>query len=105
MTGQSSTAEVVDAVGEKIVHEGPGGEATTHGAPIGANAGPPGALLDLQESGRLHTRWNEIQGRFVDEPRSAVEQAALSLLLQPPGDLRGRPRLTTDRGTSEWRRA
>jgi len=23
----------------------------------------------------LHTRWNEIQGRFVDEPRSAVQQA------------------------------
>jgi len=75
MTGQSSTSEVVDVVGEKIVHEGPRGETTTHGAPISANAGAPVALLDLQESGRLRTRWNEIQGRFVDEPRSAVEQA------------------------------
>ena len=27
------------------------------------------------ESGRLRTRWNEIQGTFVDEPLSAVQQA------------------------------
>ena len=34
---------------------------------------PP--LLDHEDSEHLRTRWNEIQGRFVDEPRSAVQQA------------------------------
>jgi hypothetical protein len=32
-------------------------------------------LLDHDDSEHLRTRWNEIQGRFVDEPRSAVQQA------------------------------
>jgi len=32
-------------------------------------------LLDHEVSEHLRTRWNEIQGRFVDEPRSAVQQA------------------------------
>ena len=75
MTEQSSTSEVVDVVDEKIVHEGPKGETTAHAAPIGTNAGSSAPLLDLEESGRLRTRWNEIQGQFVDEPRSAVQQA------------------------------
>lgn len=33
------------------------------------------ALLSPEESGNLRTRWNDIQGKFVDEPRSAVQQA------------------------------
>jgi len=32
-------------------------------------------LLDHDDSEHLRARWNEIQGRFVDEPRSAVQQA------------------------------
>lgn len=32
-------------------------------------------LLDHKDAEHLRTRWNEIQGRFVDEPRSAVQQA------------------------------
>jgi len=32
-------------------------------------------LLNREESERFRTRWNEIQGKFVDEPRSAVQQA------------------------------
>ena len=76
MTEQSSTSEVVDVVDEKIVLEGPKAETTTHAAPIGTNAGSSAApLLGLEESGRLRTRWSEIQGQFVDEPRSAVQQA------------------------------
>ena len=35
----------------------------------------PEALLDHEESEHLRTRWNEIQGMFVDDPRSAVQQA------------------------------
>ena len=75
MTEQSSTSEVVDVVDEKIVHDGPKGETTAHAAPIGTNAGSSAPLLDVEESGRLRTRWNEIQSQFVDEPRSAVQQA------------------------------
>jgi len=33
------------------------------------------ALLDRDVSEHLRTRWIEIQGRFVDDPRSAVQQA------------------------------
>jgi hypothetical protein len=62
-------------VGETIPDNVPGTEAITHIAPISTNAGSSTALLDREESVHLHTRWNEIQGRFVDEPRSAVEQA------------------------------
>jgi hypothetical protein len=32
-------------------------------------------LAEPAESGRLRTRWDEIQGTFVDEPLSAVQQA------------------------------
>jgi len=32
-------------------------------------------LLNHEDSEHLRTRWNEIQGWFVDEPRSAVQQA------------------------------
>jgi hypothetical protein len=35
----------------------------------------PVALLDRAESEHFRTRWNEIQGTFVDEPRAAVQQA------------------------------
>jgi hypothetical protein len=33
------------------------------------------ALLDRDMSEHFRTRWDEIQGRFVDEPRTAVQQA------------------------------
>lgn len=36
---------------------------------------PVVALLDHDESEHFRTRWNEVQGKFVDEPRSAVQQA------------------------------
>ncbi len=32
-------------------------------------------LLTREESEHFRARWNEIQGKFVDEPRSAVQQA------------------------------
>jgi hypothetical protein len=44
-------------------------------APIGTNAEAAGALLGHDESEHFRTLWNEIQGRFVDEPRSAVQHA------------------------------
>ena len=50
-------------------------ETITHEAPVGTNAGSSAALLNREESEHFRTRWNEIQGKFVDEPRSAVQQA------------------------------
>jgi Na+/phosphate symporter len=51
------------------------GETITREAPIGTNAGSSAALLNREESEHFRTRWNEIQGKFVDEPRAAVQQA------------------------------
>jgi hypothetical protein len=62
-------------VDETVVHETPMGETITHEAPNGTNAGASASLLNREESENFRTRWNEIQGKFVDEPRSAVEQA------------------------------
>ena len=44
-------------------------ENITRQAPIGT------ALFNREESEQFRERWNEIQGKFVDEPRSAVQQA------------------------------
>ena len=51
------------------------GEPTTHETPITTNAGPSAALLNREESEHFRMRWNEIQGMFVDEPLTAVQQA------------------------------
>jgi hypothetical protein len=46
-----------------------------HAVPLDSHAGPlPADLLDQETSEELRTRWNEIRGSFVDEPRSAVRQ-------------------------------
>lgn len=42
---------------------------------IKADAEDPTTLLKTEDSERFRTRWNEIQGSFVDEPRAAVQQA------------------------------
>jgi hypothetical protein len=60
---------------ETVVHETPVGETITLETPIGTNARLPASLLNREESDQFRTRWNKIQGKFVDEPRSAVEQA------------------------------
>ena len=74
-----------DPVAETIVEESwvskptpdkaPVSETITHEAPIDINAGSSAALLNRDESEHFRTRWNEIQGKFVDEPRAAVQQA------------------------------
>ncbi len=53
----------------------PTGETGTHDTPSGTTAGSSPALINHEESEHFRTRWNEIQGMFVDEPRSAVQQA------------------------------
>ena len=69
------TVAVGSPMDETIVHETPMSETITHEAPIGTNAGSSAALLNREESEHFRTRWNEIQGKFVDEPRAAVQQA------------------------------
>ena len=65
----------VDPLDETIIDVLPMDEMVTHEALIGANVGSLSALLDRDVSEHLRTRWIEIQGRFVDDPRSAVQQA------------------------------
>jgi hypothetical protein len=74
-TPMGGTVAADGPMDEAIVHEAPVDESISHEAPISRNAGSSTALLDREESEHLHTRWNEIQGKFVDEPRSAVQQA------------------------------
>jgi len=54
-----------DTVAEPIVKPIPGD------TPVGSLI----PLLNHEDSEHLRTRWNEIQGWFVDEPRAAVQQA------------------------------
>jgi hypothetical protein len=53
----------------------PQSETIPLGAPTSANVGSPAALLDREISEHFRTRWSEIQGKFVDEPRTAVQEA------------------------------
>ena len=69
------TGAVVEPIDEMIVHEVPMVKTMTHEAPLGMNVEASAALVDREESERFRARWNEIQGKFVDEPRSAVQQA------------------------------
>ena len=62
-------------MGETIVHETLLSETRVHEAPVVTNVASSASLLNREESERLRTRWNEVQNKFVDEPRSAVEQA------------------------------
>ncbi len=41
--------------------------------PTTTSAIPLVTLLSREESQQFRTRWNEIQGKFVDEPRTAVQ--------------------------------
>ena len=66
-------------VGESLVskplpYKAPLSETITPAAPASVSAGPL-PLLNRDVSELLRTRWNEIQGKFVDEPRAAVQQA------------------------------
>ena len=53
----------------------PLGETITPAAPAGENGGSLAALLNRDQSEHFRTLWNGIQGKFVDEPRAAVQQA------------------------------
>jgi hypothetical protein len=75
-TAPEGTFVGVDPLGEVTVYEAPSLRNTIlHNVPSGTDVGALAALLNRDESEHLRERWNEIQGRFVDEPRSAVQQA------------------------------
>lgn len=50
-------------------------ETTTPASPGGSTSGHALSLLDRADASLFNTRWNEIKGKFVDEPRVAVQQA------------------------------
>jgi hypothetical protein len=61
---------------KSTLYEAPLDETVLPETPIfEANAGSLAALISSEASERFRTRWNEIQGKFVDEPRTAVQQA------------------------------
>ena len=74
-TPVSETIAGESDVRESIPYKTPVGETITHEAPTGTIAGSPAALLSSVDAEHFRTRWNEIQGKFVDEPRAAVQQA------------------------------
>jgi hypothetical protein len=72
------TDEIVPTVSpmdETVPTKAPMGEMITHEVPLIPSAGASVPLLNRQESEHFRTLWNEIQGKFVDDPRSAVQQA------------------------------
>lgn len=68
---------VVHAVqlGETIPSNVPEMDEIARETVIGMSTGSVAALLNHEETEHFRTLWNEIQGKFVDEPRSAVQQA------------------------------
>ncbi len=64
-----------DPLGETIVSDIPMINPIPVKAVVDTIAGSATALITQEESEHFRTRWNEIQGMFVDEPRSAVQQA------------------------------
>ena len=62
-------------VSKDVFYVAPVTETVSPAAPAVTSAVPAAALLTHEESEHFRTRWNEIQGKFVDEPRSAVQEA------------------------------
>jgi hypothetical protein len=96
---------IIDAIGETIYRE----------TPLNTDVGSLAALFNFDESEQFRTRWNEIQGRFVDEPRSAVQQAdtlvsevikkVTQMFAEEHSSLEGQWNLGTEVSTEELRQA
>ena len=69
--GDSRTIDMTTADQAAVVRAG-GGTAVAARAKLEEEAGP---LFPPQEANDLRARWDSVQGRFVDEPRKAVEDA------------------------------
>ena len=62
-------------VSRSISYNAPMDETSYHETTVNPPVVLPTAILNREESEQFRTRWNEIQGKFVDEPRSAVQEA------------------------------
>ena len=62
-------------VNEPVVYKTPIVEPIVHEVPVAVAAALSVPLLNHDESEHFRTHWNEIQGKFVDDPRIAVQQA------------------------------
>ena len=65
----------VAPVGEAVAGAAAAVDTKTQQATSAVKAATSAALLNSEVSEHLRTRWNQIQGTFVDEPRAAVQQA------------------------------
>jgi hypothetical protein len=61
--------------GETIPYTAPVAEPVTYKPPVVTNTELSTTLFTREESEHFRARWSEIQGQFVDEPHSAVQQA------------------------------
>nr|WSX53626.1 hypothetical protein OG409_34720 [Streptomyces sp. NBC_00974] len=76
----ASDPDALSGSGREGIGQEPGGRGTgREREPVPQRESEPGAddgsLLGAAEAERYRTTWNEIQGRFVDEPREAVRAA------------------------------
>lgn len=63
-------------VNDSLIHEPLMEEAVAHqDTAVSTNGVSSTALLNHEESELFRAHWNEVQAKFVDEPRSAVQQA------------------------------
>lgn len=62
----------MDVANQPAVVNAGGGSAAAARVKLEEEAGP---LFPPQEANDLRSRWDSVQGRFVDEPRKAVEDA------------------------------
>ena len=62
-------------VGNNVAAVSQPDRAATQKTHVNKNPALSVAILNREESEHLRTLWNEIQGKFVDEPRLAVQQA------------------------------
>ena len=95
--------------------ETPIGETIYRETPVNMDVGSLEALFSFDESEQFRARWNEIQGRFVDEPRSAVQQAdtlvsevikkVTQMFAEEHSSLEGQWNLGTEVSTEELRKA
>jgi hypothetical protein len=71
-TPMAETVVTMDTMDQAIAHVAPMSETIPHESNAAASAAP---LFASEEAEHFRTRWNVIQGNFVDEPRAAVQQA------------------------------
>lgn len=102
-------------VEETLTQKTPISETGPQEASAGTTAGSLAALLNFEDSEHLRTHWNEIQAKFVDEPRSSVQQAdalvsevvekITQMFAQEHGSLESQWNQGSDVSTEELRKA